>query len=125
MSNKQRMKLRTAKKIVTRWHTSGMTQPLRRDLVIRAHRKLGLDRPEFQEPETAAIQPKVVPARTSENTEANTAGGVAAISLTTPNETLTTLKVSQLKALCKEHGIKGYSKLTRDGLIETLQARGA
>lgn len=38
----------------------------------------------------------------------------------TPSEPMTDLTVSQLRALCKDRGITGYSKMRRDELIDTL-----
>jgi len=37
------------------------------------------------------------------------------------NINLNTMKVSQLKRMCKDNGIKGYSKLKKNELVELLK----
>ena len=116
------MKLRIAKKVVSRWNSTQMTSPNRRDLILKAHEKLGLPRPSFQEPEALPIERDVVNSGTLSPPTDNPDTPQAAISLTTLNKNLTDLRVPELKALCKDQEIKGYSKLNREGLIKVLQA---
>jgi len=120
------MKRRVAKKIVarTRRASEGKSGGIvsRRDLVIQAHRMLGVPVP-AQEPGPIAIEPKVSSPGTSNAAVQNDGKAVAAISLTTSDVDLTNLtnmRVPELKALCKESGLKGYSKLNREGLVELL-----
>lgn len=117
------MKRRIAKKIVNRYgsNPAALSGIRRRGLVLEAYRLMGLPVPMFQDPEPVAVQPKVINAGTQNITTAKTADASPANILTNPTQDFDNLKVAELKALCKEQGIKGYSKLKRDGLIEALQ----
>lgn len=118
------MKYRVAKKVVARFPQNDdgtLSVFRRRDLVIKAYQKLGLGVPVFQEPEYIPVEPKVSKPRTQTKTTAEVAPTTAVKSLTSKSQDFESLKVGELKALCKEQGIKGYSKLKREGLIELLQ----
>ena len=122
------MKMRVAKKVVARYpqNTDGTLSVFRRrDLVVKAYQKLGLGTPVFQEPETIAVQPKVFQTRTQTNVTAVAAPTSAVKSLTTVKsecQDIESLNVAQLKERCKEQGLKGYSKLKKDDLIELLHS---
>lgn len=114
--------MRVAKKIYNRHNkTEGpLSVNRRRDTVIQAYKMLGHPRPEFQEPEKISIERGVLSPGTSGSTTSPNETTTAAIILTEQSQDLESLKVAELKALCKERGIKGYSKLKREGLLEAL-----
>lgn len=117
------MKYRVAKKVVARFpkNTDGTLSVFRRrDLVIKAYQKLGLGVPVFQEPEYIPVEPQVSKPRTQTKKTAVAVPTSAVKSLTSESQDFESMNVAQLKALCKEQGIKGYSKLKKDGLIEAL-----
>ena len=127
------MKRRIAKKIVNLFAKSE-TYPnyWRRDLVIKAHQTLKLGIPELppeftkasQEPKAKSVGPGVSNVGTQNTKGQNPDTSVAAKPLTSKSTlkstSYTDMRVPDLKALCKERGIKGYSKLNREGLVEAL-----
>ena len=136
------MKRRVAKKICNlyarHYEKSPGTSPpyLRRDLVVRAYQKMGLGIPEsfyekpkvVQDPGAIPVEPRVSSTGTSseatQGAQAPTAAKVLTEMSTQPSETrqdLESMRVPELKALCKERGLKGYSKLKRGGLVSLLR----
>ena len=128
------MKRRVAKKIVRKFNKAALQGKAygRRGLVNQAHKILNLELPSpdvwivqptssTQEPKAVAVQPKVSNTGTSDGKALPNSGTSAAKVLTRGDTPVDSMTVVELKALCKERGTKGYSKLNREGLIDTLK----